>query len=467
MGMAIKSELGEEGFEIWDDWSRQADNYERRAARDVWRSIGASGKITIATMFHRARSHGWRDDSIPAPEELAERRRNSQAHPASEEAQISQQRARTEKLAEAIWSIAVPTTPDHPYLSRKQVLPVGCIREIDAQRTASILGYAPTCRGEPLEDRLLTIPVKVRDRLSTLELIDGAGRKAALAGRGTEAGGYWAAQPLPDGTGVGLTLLLGEGVATVLSATQATNHLGIAALSNSNLVNVAEYMRERFPAAQIVVLADLDKASGTTDRHALAAARSVRGSVAVPNFGSRRAPSVTDFNDMAGLFGLEAVAQAITKAFPSLDELPMPGVDVKGPLKKQATVELIRASDLSPEPIDWLWREYLPRGKVTVLAGAPGTGKTTIAMKIAATVSNGARWPDNSKSPRGEVLIWSGEDDSKDTLIPRLALAGADLEHVHFISTVTNSDGRRSFDPARDMAALRAQLPASSTFTFS
>ena len=79
-------------------------------------------------------------------------------------------------------------------------------------------------------------------------------------------------------------------------------------------------------------------------------------------------------------------------------------------------------------------------------------------MKIAATVSNGARWPDNSKSPRGEVLIWSGEDDSKDTLIPRLALAGADLEHVHFISTVTDSDGRRSFDPARDMAALRAQL---------
>ena len=275
---------------------------------------------------------------------------------------------------------------------------------------------------------------------------------------GTKAGGYWAAQPLPDGTGVGLTLLLGEGVATVLSATQATNHLGIAALSNSNLVNVAEYMRERFPAAQIVVLADLDKASGTTDRHALAAARSVRGSVAVPNFGSRRAPSVTDFNDMAGLFGLQAVAQAITKAFPSLDELPMPGVDVKGPLKKQATVELIRASDLSPEPIDWLWREYLPRGKVTVLAGAPGTGKTTIAMKIAATVSNGARWPDNSKSPRGEVLIWSGEDDLKDTLIPRLALAGADLEHVHFISTVTDLDGRRSFDPARDMAALRAQL---------
>ena len=83
-------------------------------------------------------------------------------------------------------------------------------------------------------------------RLSTLELIDGAGRKAALAGRGTKAGGYWAAQPLPDGTGVGLTLLLGEGVATVLSATQATNHLGIAALSNSNWVNVAKYMRERF-----------------------------------------------------------------------------------------------------------------------------------------------------------------------------------------------------------------------------
>ena len=65
---------------------------------------------------------------------------------------------------------------------------------------------------------------------------------------------------------------------------------------------------------------------------------------------------------MAGLFRLEAVAQAITKAFPSWMNCRMPGVDV-GATKKQATVELIRASDLSPEPIDWLWREYCRAGK--------------------------------------------------------------------------------------------------------
>jgi putative DNA primase/helicase len=145
---------------------------------------------------------------------------------------------------------------------------VATLREIDAGAAAAILGYAPKSGGDLLTGRLLVVPVKQGDRLSTLELIDGDGRKAALAGRGTKAGGYWATERLPDGDGDGLTLLIGEGVATVLSAKEATGHPAIAALSSGNLPAVAKAMRERYPAAALVILADLVKATGEPDPHA-------------------------------------------------------------------------------------------------------------------------------------------------------------------------------------------------------
>ena len=53
--MAVKSELGEAGFEVWDEWSQQADSYNAKDARDVWKSIRANGKVTGGTLFHEAR----------------------------------------------------------------------------------------------------------------------------------------------------------------------------------------------------------------------------------------------------------------------------------------------------------------------------------------------------------------------------------------------------------------------------
>ncbi len=122
------------------------------------------------------------------------------------------------------------------------------------------------------------------------------------------------------------------------------------------------------------------------------------------------------------------------------------------------TVRLIRGSDVTPEPVSWLWNGWLAAGKMHVLGGAPGTGKTTIAMSLAATVTAGGRWPDASRSLAGNAIIWSGEDDPADTLIPRLALSGADLSRVYFIADVREGNERRSFDPAKDMEMLRYRL---------
>jgi putative DNA primase/helicase len=111
-----------------------------------------------------------------------------------------------------------------------------------------------------------------------------------------------------------------------------------------------------------------------------------------------------------------------------------------------------------PEAVRWLWDSWLARGKFHVLAGRPGTGKTTLALAVAATIASGGRWPDGTRPEVGNVLIWSGEDDAETTLAPRLMANGADMTRVYFVGGATDSDGKaRPFDPARDMPALEAK----------
>lgn len=120
-------------------------------------------------------------------------------------------------------------------------------------------------------------------------------------------------------------------------------------------------------------------------------------------------------------------------------------------------VRLIRADTIQRQPIRWLWRGWLARGKLHILAGAPGSGKTTLALSLASAITNGGLLPDGSRAQRGSVLVWSGEDDPADTLAPRLAAVGADMARVHFVGEVGAE--RRPFDPAADMESLeRAAL---------
>jgi putative DNA primase/helicase len=255
-----------------------------------------------------------------------------------------------------------------------------------------------------------------------------------------------------------LTLLIGEGVATVLSAREATGHPAVAALSSNNLTAVAKAMRERFPKASLVILADLMKATDEPDPHAIEAARAVGGLAAVPVFEGHRDPSWTDFNDLRQVQGLEAVRRAVEAAsVPSKGE-PSPGGENAPAGEYGNRVKLIRGDSLKPEPIDWLWPGWLAAGKTHILAGVPGTGKTSIAMALAASITSGGRWPDGTRAPVGNVAIWSGEDDPTDTLVPRLIASGADVSRVHFVGSVMGLDGKRPFDPARDVEVLRREL---------
>jgi putative DNA primase/helicase len=125
---------------------------------------------------------------------------------------------------------------------------------------------------------------------------------------------------------------------------------------------------------------------------------------------------------------------------------------------EQATVEIECAANIKPEQILWLWKNWLALGKLHIIAGQPGVGKSTIALKIAAAISSGGKLPDGSKAERGAVIIWSGEDDAADTLIPRLEASGADMNRVHIVRGVKDDKGKRPFDPSKDVPGLLAAV---------
>jgi putative DNA primase/helicase len=121
-------------------------------------------------------------------------------------------------------------------------------------------------------------------------------------------------------------------------------------------------------------------------------------------------------------------------------------------------------SNISPESVKWLWPGRIALGKLTLIAGDPGLGKSLLTTTLAAIVSKGFPWPvDGSKAPVGDVLLLSAEDDPADTIRPRLDAADADCSRVHVLKAVrtVDSKGKSSqhlFSFRRDLALLEHQL---------
>ena len=102
---------------------------------------------------------------------------------------------------------------------------------------------------------------------------------------------------------------------------------------------------------------------------------------------------------------------------------------LKEPPKKDS-VKIIRMSDVELTPVEWLWKPYLPFGKLSVLQGNPGEGKTYFAMHLAAACTNGKLLPNMERMEPFNVIYQTAEDGLGDTVKPRLIEAGADLDRV-------------------------------------
>jgi putative DNA primase/helicase len=99
-------------------------------------------------------------------------------------------------------------------------------------------------------------------------------------------------------------------------------------------------------------------------------------------------------------------------------------------------LRLVPMADVVAVPVEWLWEARIPRGKLCVLAGDPGLGKSYLTLKMAAVISTGGQWPDGSRAMPAEVLIVSAEDDAADTIRPRLDRLGADVTRITMIDGV-------------------------------
>jgi hypothetical protein len=130
-------------------------------------------------------------------------------------------------------------------------------------------------------------------------------------------------------------------------------------------------------------------------------------------------------------------------------------VDAARPVGVGASI--ITLASVSPQPIQWLWRPHFALGKLSVLAGHPGLGKSLVTMDLAAHVSTGRKWVDGSPCPHGSVVLVSGEDDPGDTLRPRLDAAGADVNRIHYLRAVHDLEGERGFTLA-DVPHLAATM---------
>jgi hypothetical protein len=102
---------------------------------------------------------------------------------------------------------------------------------------------------------------------------------------------------------------------------------------------------------------------------------------------------------------------------------------------------LVALSTVTPKRVQWLWRGYLPAGKLSMLDGDPNVGKSTLAVDFAARITTGRPWPDGERCRVGNVIIMTAEDGVADTVLPRFLAAGGDPERVSRLEYVETDDG--------------------------
>ena len=216
-----------------------------------------------------------------------DRKREESIRRAREEDERRHQEAQTE--ARRIWNAAAPTTA-HPYLTKKGVKGIGVRKHSDG--------------------RLLVPVIDAGGTFHSLQYIDGAGDKR-FHPNGRVAGCFHRI------TGDMAVICIVEGLATGLSVHEATGYAVAVAFNAGNLLVVAQALREKYPEARMILVADDDHATagnpGVTK--STAAARAVGGFVALPDF-EGAADRGTDANDLHQCKGLEAVKRCIENATP-------------------------------------------------------------------------------------------------------------------------------------------------------
>ena len=188
---------------------------------------------------------------------------------------------------------------------------------------------------------------------------------------------------------------------------QQHNYLSLGGVSGKAL---RQFLSERPDVERVFLCLDADKAGEDACKR-LAALLPDNVSV------TRIQPCMKDWNDV-----LVHRAEISNRNY-------FKSIVLKEPSKPE-TVKIIRMSDVELTPVEWLWKPYLPFGKLSVLQGNPGEGKTYFAMHLAAACTNGKLLPNMERMEPFNVIYQTAEDGLGDTVKPRLIEVGADLDRV-------------------------------------
>ena len=188
---------------------------------------------------------------------------------------------------------------------------------------------------------------------------------------------------------------------------QQRNYLSLGGVSGKAL---RQFLSERPDVERVFLCLDADKAGEDACKRLTAL---LPDTVSV----TRIQPCMKDWNDV-----LVHRAEIPNRNY-------FKSIVLKEPSKPE-TVKIIRMSDVELTPVEWLWKPYLPFGKLSVLQGNPGEGKTYFAMHLAAACTNGKLLPNMERMEPFNVIYQTAEDGLGDTVKPRLIEAGADLDRV-------------------------------------
>jgi putative DNA primase/helicase len=326
-------------------WSAAAPNFKsERDVSDAWRSIDPSGSVQAGTLFHMARQGGWKpaqSERRSPPVRVQAQTRREPPRPA----------IRPGMSACEVWDAAGPATNAHPYIARKGGRPDGL----------RVCAGGLHVGGHDMTGALLVPVLTLAGELVSLQCIPAEGPKMNLPGHPMR-GVFVVGELQPDGRA-----FVVEGIGQAWACWRATGCAAVVAFGWGRVSAVTGELKAAHPGLSVVLVPDAGK---EREAERIAKAAGVQW-VAMPD-GS---PRNFDANDYAAEHGAEALAALLESQ--------------EGPRR----FKVLAADDLaSLPPLQWLVRGVLPRHGVACLFGPSGSGKSFLAIDLAAHVAWGRDW---------------------------------------------------------------------------
>ena len=386
-------------------WSEQGESYKPRAFTDTMRKMKPGRGVTAATLFYLAREHGWSDGDKHQQKMPAKAPKRAAAPPPA---------PRPGMAPADVWARCEPATNAHAYIERKaaQGVPLDTLRVVPQGDPLRIGGHSMA--------GALAVPAYGPDgELQSLQLIPPQGKKMNLPGAPMAGASFTVGTP-GDGP-----LYLAEGIGQAWAIWQATGRAAVCCFGWGNVGTVARAILEKDNAARLVLVPDAGK-----EAQAETIARELGCSVAAMPQGEAQN---FDCNDLAQRDGPDVLAALLESVQSFKPEPLLTPVDVAGVLTRP-----------SPPP-RFVWDGYAPRGVVTLLGAHGGTGKSTIALMLAAAVATGRELFGIATEPA--PVVFASFEDGAHIVRHRLAhicqclgINPAELAGLHIVDGTANPE---------------------------